>query len=221
MAVVGHEGLGDLVKSLEWDDATTFRRTAGRRVHRFDHGLVVPTKNGPLALPYRELRIYRSVTHHLAANTMLLYISTDWQFQARDGTVWKPGLTRDRRETTDSEPAVFYDRVLETTCAHQRDELWRRLLERAALTFGRVAVNLEQVTISQTSVPWTEVLRIKVEKGALKITARLDGRWVKEHHISAGATSALPNLPLLWELLHAAHAYALAQATSGNSTDSP
>lgn len=110
----------------------------------------------------------------------------------------------------DSELAVFYDRVLETTCAHQRDELWRRLLERAALTFGR-----------GRRPAWTEVLRITVEKGALKITARLDGRWVKEHHISAGATSALPNLPLLWELLHAAHAYALAQATSANSTDSP
>lgn len=191
-------------------------------MHRFDNGLVVPAKKVPLALPYRELRIYRGVTHQFASNNMFRGISTDWQFQAGDGTVWKTALWQDRREATQSGLADCYDRVLETTCVQQRDEGWRRLLEGATLTFGRVAIDLAQVTIDPySSVPGIEVLEITVIKWKLNITASLQSRWAKEHQISAGAINAMPDVPLLWELLHALRARALEQKTSANPPHGP
>jgi hypothetical protein len=210
MAAAEQDGLGALLESLAWDDANTFRRTAGRRVHRFEHGLVVPTKKGPLTLPYRDLRIYRDETRHIN-NNVLQYVSTDWMFQRRDGTVWKTLLTRGRRETADSALAALYEQALTTTCVQQRDEAWQRLAEGATLTFGSVVLDISQMTLRGVSVPWTRVRGVSIHKGTLMFRVSQDGRWIKERDISAATIGAIPNFPLLWELVQAAHGRALAE----------
>lgn len=211
MAAAEQDGLGALVESLAWDDANSFRRTAGRRVHRFEHGLVVPTKKGPLALACRDVRIYRDATRHFR-NNVLQYVSTDWVFQRRDGTVWKTLLTRERRETADSALAVLYEQTLATTCVQQRDETWQRLAEGVTLTFGSVAFDLSQVTLGKVPVPWTAVLGVSIHEGVLMFRVSRDGRWVKELDMSAARVGAIPNFPLLWELVHAARSRALAES---------
>lgn len=203
MAAGAQDQLGALLESIPFSDANTFRRTAGRRVHRFEFGLVVPTKQGPLTLPYRDLRVYREETHHVK-NRTIQYIDTQWVFQRRDGKVWKTLLQRGGRESDDSALAGAYEQALTATCVQQRDEVLQRLAEGATLSFGPVGLDLSQLTIGRQAVPWKTVIGFSVNKGSLVVRASRDDRWVK-HQDHMASIAAIPNFPLLWSLVHGLH----------------
>jgi len=90
MAAAAHDQLGGLVSTLPMRHGNSFRRTAGQFVHSFEHGLVVDTKSGPLALPYRVLRIYRETVAHTQQegfSETTQFTVTHWRFERNDGTL--------------------------------------------------------------------------------------------------------------------------------------
>lgn len=210
MAAAAQDELGALLESLPFNDANSFRRKAGRRVHRFEHGLVAPSKDVPLTLPYRTLRIYREEVHHLQQNGRIVdYIDVNWVFQREDGEVWKTMLQRRLRDADD--PLIgMYEQALATTCAEQREEVLRRLADGATLSFGPVDIELTHIRSGAKSAPWSSVLSIGVVAGALAVRAKpeVEHRWIKEIDIGA-PLSRIPNFPLLWQLMQLIHHQAL------------
>lgn len=206
MAAAAQDELGALLESLPFNDANSFRRKAGRRVHRFERGLVAPSKDVPLTLPYRTLRIYRAEVHHLRQNSRIVdYIDVDWVFQREDGEVWKTTLQRRVRDADD--PLIgMYEQALALTCAGQRDAVLRRLADGATLSFGPVDIELTQIRSGGRTAPWSSVHSIGVEAGALVLRAEpeVEHRWIKDIDVRV-PLSRIPNFPLLWQLTQLLH----------------
>jgi len=218
MAAAAQDELGALVQSLPFNDANSFRRKGGRRVHRFDHGLVAPARDGPLVFPYQTLRIYREETHHLHQNRRTVdYIGVQWVFQREDGQVWKNLLQRRPQDPID--PLIgMYEQALSATCVEQRDEVLQRLADGATLSFGPVEFDVSQIKIGTQDAPWSDVTGVAVEAGALAVRAKpvAPHPWIKELDLRT-PLAGIPNFPLLWQLVQLLHR----QASPGNPDVNP
>jgi len=147
MAVAAREELGSLLDSTRND---SFRKGRGPLHHRFEHGLVVDTDRGPVALPYRDVRIYREHSVSLSRQNDLV---TWWRFHRSEGEVWKT------LQSNNSRLAQVYEYALTAACDRQREAAVQRLAEGGTLTFGPVEIDCSQMTVERSgrrdSVPWT------------------------------------------------------------------
>lgn len=209
VATAARDDLGTLLGTTPWRNSNSFRNPPGRHVYRFEHGLVVDTKEGPLALPYRDVSICRDQVNQNTGGT--LWGVVDWRFERSDGHVWKTGL--DHKGTGNDEPlARVYEHALAMACASQREPSLRRLAEGGTVDFGRVRVDLVQLSWGDHSerVEWASVVEVHVEAGALRVKVPRDGRFVKHLDHQVARVAALPNFPLLWDVVNVAHANARA-----------
>lgn len=216
MAAAARYDLGALLDS--WPTGTRRIARAKEICHRFEHGLVVDTRRGPLAFPYSDLRIYRAPSPFSRQHEHL----TDWTFERGDGQAWQTS----QRELRKKELALaqIYKEALAQTCARQREAAVQRLGEGATLAFGPVELDRSQIVFDgvrwgglrksglRESVSWTRVIKFEVTRDIpqlLWIRAIREGHSDEGNH-SVGSVAEIPNFPLLWELVHLAHANAQA-----------
>lgn len=184
-------------------------------MHRFEHGLVVETKEqGLLAfhLDHLSIDMERRFTFK---GSFIHYYDTDWQFQ-RGGRFWKTSTSlypeTHRRERENNPTDQLYEGALREVCARHVERAgggpiaWEpRELDRWQLRFGLV----------RTTVPWAKVtlvsrgedLQVRAQRevfpepGFRLLSSR---QVVVETHPQAGRTGnapIAPNFPLLKELV--------------------
>lgn len=197
MAAAAQAELGAFLDSTVWEKGWRIFREPDRKVHRFEDGVVVDIeKQGPLALPYGDLSIYREVSYVQKGIRF-----TNWRFERGDGQAWSTSSGFD----TYSDKAKFnalhrvYAELLMTTCVRQRDAALQRLAEGARLTFGAVALDRTEL-VGYATVPWVEVTELLVHHPKLIARLRGGGRFLKLHHLTMGLVRDIPNFPLLLEL---------------------
>jgi len=211
MAAVVRDELGALLDS--WPTGK-WRLARGKEIlHRFEHGLVLDrgAKRGPLALPYRDLRIYREFNPTFSRGRTIVVF--DWTFESSDGQTWTTPVEESRKGKRSALPQM-YKEALGQTCARQREAAVQRLGEGAALAFGPVELDRSQISVGgRGTAPWTRVIELSVKprghRPTLVVKVGHDGRFVKERNLEVHMAK-IPNFPLLWELAHLAHAHAQA-----------
>lgn len=211
MAAAARDELGALLDS--WQTGN-WRLAKGKEIlYRFEHGLVLDrgARKGSLALPYRDLRIYREYNPTLSDPGVPLF---QWTFERGDGQAWITLVNEGGKEGKKQRGIrQMCHEALGQACARQREAAMQRLSEGATLAFGPVELDRSQITFrGQQTASWASVIELSVKRKKhwphLVVKAAHDGGFLPVR-LDANV-GHIPNFPLLWELAHLAHANAQA-----------
>lgn len=208
-AVLAAAARGELGALLDSWKTGNFRLAKGKEMaHRFEHGLVVDrgAKKGPLALPFRDTRIYREFNPTLSGAGEPLFT---WKFESSDGQTWTALVNERAWGKKNSALLQKYNEILGLTCATQRQAALQRLDEGAALTFGPVELDRSQITLDgHEYTSWVSVVELSVKRKkdspALVISVAHEGVFKNTRRLDV-YMSEIPNFPLLWKLANLSH----------------
>ncbi|MBS2535413.1 hypothetical protein KGQ20_21855 [Catenulispora sp. NF23] len=174
-----------------WPDVRANIRNAGRAAATFESGLtVLADQQQILVFRWHDTTALQRIVEH-RRNGTLLRTTYQYQLTGPDGVplTLAGGLADPQkwgREIQDGITRARLPVALQTVASG------------SALAFGPIEVNRRTVTAGGRSVPWSDVERIKVDKG--EVSVRVAGKWLA---LIRTDVSRIPNFFVFYALAEA------------------
>ncbi|MFF6939622.1 DUF6585 family protein [Streptomyces lavendulae] len=135
-------------------------KQAAKRIHCFDHGLIVSDRDRPVAFRWDSVSVLQQITRRYANG---VYVGTSYLY-----TLFKPDGSTIQLTGFYADPEVWGAAI--------QHEITRAQLPRAldlvgrgeTVRFGDVAVNAHgMATVKRGSLPWSAVERVEVKNGVV------------------------------------------------------
>lgn len=201
-------GFGRLLDTVPWRGAGLLGRRTPLLLHRFDAGMVVETKRGPVAFPYAEVQVFcdaEQVSKFVGAfgPDRPLYNAAVWEFTRTDQTSW--GTTTSDEGTERRDPVVLAcDAVLVSACRAQHGDAVARMQAGETLRFGTAVISPTELVLEPwPGIAWSAVDHFEVDAGKFAVHSRATSQLanrIAPLGIDRISLSRIANVPLFLEI---------------------
>lgn len=181
------------------------RALHGRKLHQFERGMVAETKQGPIALPYDDILVYREQTNtyrggarQVPGNEM--YTSVTYRIERRNGPDWENSAD------AGPEAAAAYELALQKACEAQVGPDAATLANGGTLSYGPVEMDRYRLEAPGVDLAWAEMTSLDLQAGKVTVTVPREGRFVKESVLAVGTVGQIPNFAVFWAIAQQAYA---------------
>ncbi|GLW68578.1 hypothetical protein Kpho02_08770 [Kitasatospora phosalacinea] len=152
-----------------WQTPNVNRRQAARRIHCFEHGLVLDEPGGPLAFRWDALSVLQRITRRYVNG---IYVGTSYEYR-----LFRPDGVKARLTGFYADPEVWGAAVQHEITRAQLPGVLGLLGGGGTVHFGDMVVNAAGVaTANRNGVPWGEVEQVEVRRGTVAV--RRAGKWL-------------------------------------------
>lgn len=181
------------------------RAIQGRKLHQFERGMVAETKQGPIALPYDDILVYREQTNTYRAGAAKvpgneMSTSVTYRIERRNGPDWENSAD------AGADAVEAYELALQKACEAQVGPDAATLANGGTLSYGPVEMDRYRLKAPGLDHAWAELTGLDLQAGKVTVTVPREGRFVKELVQAVGTVGQIPNFAVFWALAQQAYA---------------
>ncbi|WP_033217759.1 DUF6585 family protein [Kitasatospora phosalacinea] len=154
---------------LLWQTPNLNRKQAARRIHCFEHGLVLDEPSGPVAFRWDAVSVLQRITRRYVNG---VYVGTNYDYR-----LFRPDGTKGRLTGFYADPEVWGAAIQHEITRAQLAGALALLNGGGTVHFGDMVVNAAGVaTANRAGVPWGEIEQVEVRRGMVAL--RKAGKWM-------------------------------------------